>query len=75
MTWDMTNIKGEIVFEDGSYDNTFTSYIESYCVNEGYYRLTIRDSASDGFCCDWFKGNVTYELSLDSIQFKGEIFK
>jgi len=69
-TWDVKNSEGGTVLSGGPYDELFTSYSESHCLNSGCYTFTIRDTGRDGLCCDWFAGEGEYKLLFNSLKVK-----
>lgn len=70
-TWQVDNLQSETVISGGPYDKLFSDYQENHCLDNGAcHQFTIQDSASDGICCDWFSGDGTYALYIDSILIK-----
>ncbi|WP_306643638.1 trypsin-like peptidase domain-containing protein [Sanyastnella coralliicola] len=47
-TWDLRDDQGTILFSDGPYAATQTTYSYSYCLPEGCYQLNVYDSFGDG---------------------------
>lgn len=47
-TWDLRDDQGNILFQDGPYASTQTTYDYNYCLPAGCYQLNVYDSFGDG---------------------------
>ena len=59
ITWTVTDFGGAIIWSGGPYTNANTTYLESGCLDNGCYTLTMYDSFGDGICCDYGVGSYT----------------
>ena len=59
ITWAVTDFNGDVVWSGGPYSNANSSYVESGCLDNGCYTLTMYDSFGDGICCSFGEGNYT----------------
>jgi hypothetical protein len=62
-TWDLVNADGDIVWSGGPYGGAGSTQVETSCVGDGCYTLTVYDSFGDGMCCAY--GTGSYEFSQD----------
>ena len=63
-TWDLVNANGNVVWSGGPYSGSGTQ-VETSCVGDGCYTLSVYDSFGDGMCCAY--GNGSYEFSQDGV--------
>ena len=63
-TWVLTDADGATIWSGGPYGASGT-VVESTCVGDGCYTLTLNDSFGDGMCCAY--GNGGYEFSQDGV--------
>ena len=63
-SWFLADADGNVVWSGGPYGASGT-VVESTCVGDGCYTLTINDSFGDGMCCAY--GNGGYEFSQDGV--------
>ncbi len=60
-TWDIVDSDGNKLYEGGGYSTQGATIIESFCLGDGCFDLTIYDSYGDGICCGFGVGS--YSLS------------
>lgn len=63
-SWELTNANGDVVWSGGPYGSGGTQ-VETSCVGDGCYTLTVYDSFGDGMCCAY--GNGGYEFSQNGV--------
>ncbi|MGB1619414.1 MAG: M43 family zinc metalloprotease, partial [Flavobacteriales bacterium] len=63
-TWELADADGNVVWAGGPYGGSGT-VVETTCVGDGCYTLTLYDSFGDGMCCAY--GNGGYEFSQDGV--------
>ena len=63
-TWELADADGSVVWAGGPYGGSGT-VVETTCVGDGCYTLTLYDSFGDGMCCAY--GNGGYEFSQDGV--------
>jgi len=73
-TWDLINeCDGGLVRSGGPYSPNQQADDE-FCISAAQYKFTIQDSANDGICCGYGRGN--YEVLMDGVsQFVGGRFR
>jgi len=60
-TWELVDGTGTTVFSGGPYAGSGT-LVESGCVAEGCYTLTVYDSFGDGMCCAYGSGGYSFGI-------------
>jgi len=63
-SWELADADGNVIWSGGPYSGGGT-VVESSCVGDGCYTLTVYDSFGDGMCCAY--GNGGYEFSQDGV--------
>lgn len=64
-TWVLTDATGNTVWSGGPYDEPDATVVETACLPEGCYDLTVSDSFGDGICCEF--GDGSYTLEVDGV--------
>ena len=64
-TWILTDATGNTVWSGGPYDQPDATVVETACLPEGCYDLTVSDSFGDGICCEY--GDGSYTLEVDGV--------
>lgn len=63
VTWELRTDLGDLVHAGGPYPNgpPGTEVVNSWCLGDGCYALTLFDVAGDGICCDFGQGGYLLE--------------
>ena len=75
-SWTITDAGGGVVASGGTYDSQpdGSTVVESACLTEGCYTLTISDTFGDGICCDYGTGSYTLTSSDGTVLASGGEF-
>lgn len=69
-SWQLENESGETIASGGDYSNNAVEVTvrDTFCLPEGCYTFSIRDTYADGICCEYGQGRlVLYDESGDTL--------
>jgi hypothetical protein len=78
-TWELRNQLGQLVAEGGPYEDqaspgAYPQPIESVCLTNSCYQLTVFDQSQNGMCCQFGNGSYTFSDSEGNLEFSGSSF-
>ena len=71
-SWVLTDDAGNAVWSGGPYGGQTGTVVETTCLPDGCYDLTVNDSFGDGICCDYGIGSYTLDVSGSTVATGGE---
>ncbi len=71
-SWVLADETGATVWSGGTYDGQSGTVVETTCLPEGCYDLTVNDSFGDGICCAYGDGSYTLEVAGTTVTTGGD---